>query len=326
MEDRLKFIYENSQVILKLLDENKITYSEVKKMIFNKDNSIKLKIDNYSCEVLNIDEQYFSSKELINLLIDNTFFAKRKEVLEEIQTLFYSYYFIKLGENSLNTKQLLLDKFIYLFDNSEVITDFIDMSNCNLTSYGFRIAELESLLLEYRFLSEDKNRAIIEKYKTVADNISSYDVIHKISLTEKLLDNLLIYIKTQKKDIENKRKKIKVIFRYYHLLKHIKNEVIVKNTYIDRDSKSNEERKVIDSKTKTLFSKSILKSNERSQYKQRLTNGSLILRDVDDIGVNNNSFISNNVLSEITVEDQKKILEFIAREKKFVKRIRYGNY
>ena len=329
MEDRLSYIYENSLKILDLIKKGKLAFSDVKKMIFKGDDSFKLMLDNYNISSnVSIDgfDQYLGSKEIITAVSDNTLLSRRKEVLDDIEFLFYNYYLVKEGLVSMDTNQLLLEKFMYLFNNCEAITDFIDLSDCNLTSSTFRIPQLEALLLEHKYLNEDENCAKIEAYKRTADNISSYDTVHSISLTWSILDKLVSYIQAQKKDIINKNKKLKVMDKYYQLLNHIRNEIVIKNTCIGRKKDGDRFPNRLEVKMPSVSALSHINLPGKNHKVIPLANRSSISRDANDIGVKNNSFINNNTLTTIKENDEKIVLESVKKEKGHVKELHYNCY
>lgn len=331
IEDRLKYIYENSTKILDLIKKGKITCSDLRKMIFNSNISLKLKTDSYNGSHADADsfDQYLNSGRLINLLLDSTIIGRKKEILGDIECLFHNYYLVKEGEIIMDTKQLLLEKFIYLFNNSEVITDFMDLSACNLTSNSFRTPQLEALLLDYKFLSEDENCNKVETYKRLSDNVNSYDITHKISLTKIILDRIVNYIKSQKRDVVNRNKKLEIMTKYYQLLNYVKTQVGQKTLGSDRKKEDSISLEKVKIKKKFIPNMSILSHMSFVNKNYRLTPPvckSSILRDVNDIGVENNNFINNNIVSSIKTNDEMMVLEAIQKEKQYVKMLRCNQY
>ena len=330
MEDRLRFIYDNSFIILKLLKKRELTCTSIKKMIFNgNDSDIRQMVEKYKKELTGSSEffdNYLDSQELVELLVDKTFLSKKKGLLEDMRALFYSYYLVEEGMVKMDSKKLLLEKFLYLFTNSEVITDFMDLSTNNLTSNTFGNQQLESLLLGYKYLIEDENCTKIENYKRLSDNISSYDIVHRIEATTNLLDSLKDYVESQKTDSVNKHKKLAIIQKYYQLLECIRSQEIVQAVCLNHENKS----KPTVQRLRIACTPSMLRHISLPSRSSLCTyirpKRTTILRDVNDKGVLNNIFINANTLTTITTEDKNHISDEVKREKRHVKVLGFDYY
>lgn len=99
----------------------------------------------------------------------------------------------------MDTKQLLLEKFIYVVNNSEIIIDYIESSMNHFYDRPFSYPQLESLLFSYKYLFNDINYCKVELYKKHSDTISSYDLISRIHVTGILLNQLDGYKKTKER-------------------------------------------------------------------------------------------------------------------------------
>lgn len=214
----------------------------------------------------------------------------------------------------MDTKQLLLEKFVYIFNNSEIISDCIEFSNKKNYSKQFSYSQLESLLFSYKYLHKDDNYQLIETYKKTSDFVCSYDVAHKSYLTGDLFNKVIEHIRNQTIDIPNKDKKLEIMKKYFELLLYINYEEVIKNSYIKNFNRS---RLTICSVSKLptlcILNYNLIKTNKYDYHSISNTREKITW-------VKNNNFIRFNVDVLITEEDKRKVLEAIRKEKRYIKK------
>ncbi|NLL45043.1 MAG: hypothetical protein GX247_05205 [Mollicutes bacterium] len=216
----------------------------------------------------------------------------------------------------MDIKELLLEKFIYVFNNSETIFEYIELSINNYMEKPFKYPQLEELLFNSKSIYSDNSYKKIEAFKKKADLISSYDVIHKIYVTITLFSKLIKHINNQKKDVQNQQNKLKIMNKYLQLLAYIDSKEIVKKTDVNIVDKVYYPKIVIYAKSQPLyFPKYKLIPNNKTYYCQVLNN-----EEKKDFWVKDNIFIKHSINITITKEDKEKVWNAVKREQEYIKK------
>lgn len=320
MVNKYKLIYNNSPLILKLIKEGKLNKKNILKIFLKRwslsERKLIKTIKGNNIYYINNDFQFDASTKLIkncrDVLYEKKDFNEEQQLLlNEIEILFESYYYVKMGDYSMDTKSSLLNRLIYLISNVEIIVEL------NILDKLIHMSDIEFLLLDHTFWTENKGYEKLKRYKDTKEFIDSYNFTYKVLLTDIILEKLRRYIMAQTGDDSNKKKKLKVLELYNYLIEKIKGNNFTNEIISDLLDEEEIFKYLIKEKLIICY---IRYQGDSKYYSKKMT---IKPRQTDDVGVLNNIFINNNLLEGITSEDVMAILEMVNNEKAYIKQIKY---